>query len=110
MGELSESIAVAGTKIPEVSSAIEEGKASKAQLDGDLAKHKDDRAAAKESLAEATALREKEAAAYASTKAGYGENIAALEKATAAISKGMVGAFLQTADVIILRKLAQTSQ
>merc|ERR1719343_1268365 len=107
--DLETSIAAASTKAPEVSSAIKEGEAKKAQLDQDLVSHKSDREAAKTSMAEATALREKQAAAYAAAKAEYGANIAALEKAVAAIEKGVSGAFLQTAAAKTLRNFAQSS-
>jgi len=107
--DLETSIASASAKAPEVSSAITEGEAKKAQLDQDLVSHKSDREAAKSSMAEATALREKQAAAFAATKAEYGSNIAALEKAVAALEKGVAGAFLQTAAAKTLRNLAQSS-
>merc|ERR1719159_1099416 len=87
--DLETSIASATAKAPEVSSAITEGEAKKAQLDEDLVAHKSDREAAKTSMAEATALREKEASAYAAKKAEYGSNIVAIEKAVAALEKGM---------------------
>merc|ERR1719343_925077 len=107
--DLETSIASASAKAPEVSSAITEGEAKKAQLDQDLTSHKADREAAKTSMAEATALREKEASAYAAKKAEYGSNIAAIEKAVAALEKGMSGAFLQTAIAKTLRSIAQSS-
>merc|ERR1719343_48856 len=107
--DLETSIASASAKAPEVSSAITESEAKKAQLDQDLVSHKSDREAAKSSMAEATALREKQAAAYATTKAEYGSNIAALEKAVAALEKGMAGAFLQTAAANTLRNFMQSS-
>lgn len=94
-GTLQASVADAEGKIPEVSSTIEESEAQKTQLEDDLVKHKADREAAKESMAEATAMREKEAAAYAGLKAQYGDDITAIEKAVAALEKGMGGSFLQ---------------
>jgi predicted nucleic acid-binding Zn-ribbon protein len=56
-------------------------------------------------MAEATNIREKEAAAFASLKAEADANIAAATKATAAVSKGMAGSFLQTAAAQVLRNL-----
>ena len=53
-------------------------------------------------MAQATALREKEAAAYASFKAEYDTNIAAIAKATDALSKGVAGSFLQSPAAQIL--------
>merc|ERR1719401_3408254 len=107
--DLEKSIASASAKAPEVSSAITEGEAKKAQLDQDLVSHKADREAAKSSMAEATALREKEASAYAAKKAEYGSNIAAIEKAVAALEKGVAGTFLQTAAANTLRNVVQSS-
>merc|ERR1719407_15748 len=61
-------------------------------------------------MAEATALRKKEAAAYAKTSSEASANIAATEKATVAIEKGMGSAFLQTPTANILRKVAEQRQ
>merc|ERR1719478_756950 len=61
-------------------------------------------------MADATALREKEAAAYAKASSEDAANIAATEKATAAIEKGMGSAFLQTTAAGILRKIAEKRQ
>merc|ERR1719298_95422 len=95
-GDLSKSISDAGTKIPELEADIKEGEAKKKQLDEDIKQHQADRSAAKTAMAEATALRKKEADAYAKESAEDSANIAATEKATAAIEKGMGSAFLQT--------------
>merc|ERR550537_170348 len=65
---LKDSIAGNTAKVPEIQSDIEEGEAQVKQLGEDLKKHQADRAAAKEAMAEATAIREKEAAAFASMK------------------------------------------
>merc|ERR1719440_589064 len=56
-------------------------------------------------MAEATSIREKDAAAFASLKAEADANIAAVTKATAAIEKGMAGSFLQTTEAQVLRNL-----
>jgi len=108
-GELAESIASAEAKGPEVSASIKEGEALKAQLDSDLVQHKEGRAAAKQAMEDAAAIREKEASAYAATKSTYGANIDALEKAVAALSKGMAGAFLQTNAGNALQNLVQST-
>merc|ERR1711959_382973 len=50
----------------------------------------------------------KEAAAYAKESGELKTNIAALAKATAAIEKGMGGAFLQTSAASVLKKLSIT--
>merc|ERR550532_691284 len=57
-------------------------------------------------MATATAMREKEAAAFATEKSEYDANIAAISKAVASLEKGMGGSFLQTGGAQILRQLA----
>merc|ERR1719181_652840 len=109
-GDLQASINAADTKVPQLESDIKEGEAKKAQLDEDIKQHQVDRSAAKGAMAEATTLREKEAAAYAKEAAKDAANIAAVAKATTAIEKGMGGAFLQTSAANILRRLAQERQ
>lgn len=61
----------------------------KAQTDADLKKHQEDRKEAKETMAKATALRKKEAAAYAKFSADTTANIHALDGAIVAIERGM---------------------
>jgi len=109
-GDLAKSIADAGPKIAQLEADIKEGEEKKAQLEEDLKSHQADRAAAKTAMAEATALRKKEAAAYAKTSSEASANIAATEKATVAIEKGMGSAFLQTPTANILRKVAEQRQ
>ena len=102
-GTLGKSIADAETKGPQLVSAIEEGIGKLAQLKDDLKAHQNDRAAAKSAMAAATALREKENAAFEATKTELDTNLAALVKATAAIEKGAGGAFLQTESAAALK-------
>merc|ERR1719408_358102 len=63
--DLGKSISDAETKIPQLDSDISEAEARKEQTDEDVKQAQTDRAAAKTAMAEATAVREKEAAAYA---------------------------------------------
>merc|ERR1740121_412790 len=63
-GALAASIKEAETKTAELTSSIEAGASKKEQLEGDLKSHKEDRSAAEKALAEATAQREKEKAAF----------------------------------------------
>merc|ERR1719183_2893165 len=100
---LAKSIADAEAKIGQVTADIEAGENQVKQLKADLKSHQTDRAAAKAAMAEATKIREKEAADFAALKAEADANIAAATKATAAISKGMSGSFLQTAAAQVLR-------
>merc|ERR1719456_182972 len=82
---LAKSIADAEAKMPQVTSDIEEAEAQVKQLKSDLKSHQTDRAAAKAAMADATAIRAKEAAAFAAEKAELDANIAAVTKATDAI-------------------------
>merc|ERR1719183_3120891 len=109
-GDLGKSIADANTKIPQLQSDIEAGEATLAQLKEDLKQAQVDRSAAKEAVASATALREKEAGEYATESNELKANIAAVGKATTAIEKGMGGAFLQTNTASILKHVVQKSE
>ena len=109
-GDLQDSIAQAGNKIPQLESEIEAATAAKTQLEEDLAKHRADRTAAKEAMAKATGIREKEAAAFAAMKEEFGTNIDAMERAVAALEKGMGGAFLQSKGASVVRKAIKLDQ
>merc|ERR1719326_747943 len=102
-GALGDTIAAAEAKGPQVSAAIEESTAEKAQLEEDLKAHKEDREAAKSSLKEANALREKQAAEFAARKAEVDSNTAAMGKAIKALEKGAAGGFLQTGAAQVVR-------
>mmetsp|Transcript_52931 Transcript_52931/g.97693 ORF Transcript_52931/g.97693 Transcript_52931/m.97693 type:complete len:706 (-) Transcript_52931:27-2144(-) len=106
-GTLKESIAAAEAKVPEVQSEIEEAESKVAQLKEDLKKAQIDRDAAKSAMADATAVREKEAAEFAKEKSEYGTNVDALTKAIAALEKGMTG-FLQTDTAQVLRNMLES--
>merc|ERR1719265_38696 len=103
---LGKSIGDAETKILQLEADLKEAVETKAQLEADIKQHQTDRAAAKEAMAKATEIREKEAAAFAKESTEDKANLDALEKATAAIEKGMAGGFLQTSAASVLRKLA----
>merc|ERR1719169_415998 len=66
---LGKSIADAEKKIPQLESLLGEGLAEKKQLEADLKEAIASRIEAKDAIAKATALREKEAKAYAKVKA-----------------------------------------
>merc|ERR1719189_1257523 len=102
-GDLSASIGSAETKIPAVSSSIQESEEKLTQTKADLKQAQTDRTAAKDAMKEATALREKEAATFAAQKSDYDANIQAINKAVAALDKGMAGGFLQTQAAQVLR-------
>merc|ERR1719261_1206069 len=109
-GDLSKSIGDAGVKIPQLESDISAGEAKKKQLDEDIKQHQADRSAAKAAMAEATTLRNKEAAAYAKESSEDSANMAACAKAMTAIEQGMGAAFLQSPTASILRKIAEKRQ
>jgi len=109
-GDLSSSISSAETKIPSVSSEIEASQGKLAQSKEDLKQAQTDRSAAKDAMKEATAIREKEAAAFAGYKADADTNVAAIAKAIAALEKGAYGAFLQTGSAKVLQRLVLSSQ
>lgn len=104
---LEKSIADAGDAVPELGANIDAATGQLAQLKEDLKKAQTDRAAAKSAVAEATAIREKDAAAYATESGDLKTNLAALNKVIAAIEKGAGGAFLQTKAASTLRNLIE---
>jgi len=107
-GKLRESVAAAQGKMPALSASIKAATEEQVQLEAELKIHQTDRAAAKTSIAEATALREKEAAAFQAEKQVTTADIKQVDAAVFAISRGMAGGFLQTKGAQILRKLAST--
>merc|ERR1719191_51591 len=104
-GDLQKSIADAEEKLGTLPKEIEAAESEEKQLKADIKQAQDDRAAAKKAMAEATALREKEAKVFADYKAEADANIAAAKGATEAIEKGMAGSFLQTKAAQVLRAL-----
>merc|ERR1719352_269749 len=107
-GALESSIEQAKQTNDQLKSSISEADASLKQMKADLKQAQTDRAAAKTAVAKATALREKEASAFATESGELKTNIAATKKATAAIEKGMGGAFLQTSVGSVLKQLSIT--
>merc|ERR1719443_2448801 len=83
-------------KIDELGSSIKASEGEKAQLQQDLVSAKAGRDAAKTAVAEAGAVREKDAAAFAAASADLKTNLGAMKKAIPAIEKGTAGSFLQT--------------
>jgi septal ring factor EnvC (AmiA/AmiB activator) len=105
---LAKSIADAEAKGPELASAIEEGTSKLAQLKADIKAHQTDRAAAKEAMAKATAVRAEEKARFDADTSDLKTNLAAMTKAVTAIEKGSSG-FLQTKSASVLRNFAMNS-
>jgi len=107
-GALEASLEAAKAKNEQLLSSIEETDASLKQTKADLKGAKESRTEAKAAVAKATALREKEATAYAKESGEFKTNIAAMTKATDAVSKGMGGAFLQTSTGSVVKQLSIT--
>merc|ERR1740130_727078 len=61
-------------------------------------------------MAEATAMREKESAAFAKESGDLKTNIAAIGKAVAAMTKGAGSAFLQTQSAAVLKNLVENDE
>jgi len=101
---LSKSIEAAETKIPQVESDLKGSGAAKAQMASDVVQANADRKAAKSAMGEATAIREKAAAAFAKETSEQKADIGAMGKAIASIGKGATG-FLQTSAASVLKRL-----
>lgn len=106
--DLAKSLSDANIKLPQLASSIEESEAKVVSLKVDLKQAQVDRTGAEAAMAEATRLREKEAAQFAKTSSDLKSNVAAVNKAVAAIDNGMAGAFLQTDAVQILKRIVST--
>merc|ERR1719193_400744 len=97
-------------KISQLDSQVKEDTAAKTQIDEDLKTHKADRTEANTAIANATKQREKENAIWVKESGDSGANIKALGKAVAAIEQGTCrGAFLQTTEGSLLKKIVETS-
>jgi hypothetical protein len=107
-GDLQKSIADCEAKISALPSDIEAAKEEKTQVEEALKQSQNDRASAKAAMAEATALRAKEAGSFAALKAETEANINAVSKAVASIEKGTGGSFLQTGGAQRLEHLANS--
>merc|ERR1719362_726202 len=78
--DLSGSISAAKAKLGDLATDIETSKLRHAKTQSELSSAQDERAAGKKAMAEATAIREKEAAAFAKVKSDAEANLAALSK------------------------------
>merc|ERR1719389_46108 len=103
---LGQSIADNNAKVPQLQSDIEEAEQRLATTKQELAQYQTERDAAKEAMAKATAIREKEHAAFVKESDNLKANIGALDKAIPAIESGMSGGFLQTDAAKLLRRMA----
>merc|ERR1719399_2504 len=90
--EIAKAAQDASSKIDELSSKLKEESALKTQLEQEIGEHKKDREAAKNDLAEASNLRDKEKKEFDAMSADARTNVEALGAAIPAIEKGMGGA------------------
>jgi len=93
---LTKAIEAGESKGSDVGAAVEAGAKQAEQLKQDLTQAKADRAAAKEAIAAATGIRQKEAKAFAASKGESSANIESMGKAISAIEAGSGSSFLQT--------------
>merc|ERR1712032_1600507 len=107
-GDLEASISAAEDKLASLPNEIKAAVEKLKQLKADVKQHQTDKQAAKDAMAEATAIREKEAAAFAKEKSYFDSTITAITKAVAALEKGVAGGFLQTSAATTLRAVVQT--
>jgi hypothetical protein len=91
-------------------SALTAGNAQQAQLTQDIVNSKADLAAAKETIATSTGIRDKEAKVFADMKAESEANIKAMGEAISALRKGLGGSFIQTSAAKTLKDLVAAKQ
>jgi len=94
----------AEARLESMKAALKSAEEKKTQTKADLKEHQTSCAEAKAAMEEATAIRQKEAAAYAKFKEDSDTNLGALAKAIPAIETGMRGSFLQTNAASVLRR------
>jgi len=104
-GGLQEGIKVAEAKLGDLGPRIEGHTAKKASLEGNLAGHRTDKESAKNAMAQATATREKQLAEFEVAHSDGQQNIGAINKAVAALERGMGAGFLQTRHAGTLKRL-----
>merc|ERR1719326_397606 len=93
-GSMSDSAAESTKMIATLASKLDALKAEKSQMDQELKGHQESRAAAKQDLQKAATIRSKENDDFVALSTDQATNIAAMEKAIAALEKGM-GSFMQ---------------
>merc|ERR1719150_2858559 len=103
-GDLDADMKESENKIESLTAALKSAKERKSQTEADLKEHQTARVEAKTAMEEATAIRDKEAAAFAKFQEDSETNLAALAKAIPAIEGGMKGSFLQTSASVLLRR------
>jgi len=105
-GDLSKSIEKAGSSISEFGTKIKAGADQMTQLKDQLKEAQAERAAAKDAMSQAIAVREKEEQSFLAEKQEGDKDLKAALKAINAIETGVAGAFLQTESAHILQEFA----
>lgn len=108
--QLEKSIAEAKSKVPDLHSRADEIASQISQLDGDIKQAEVDSAASKNAMAEATAIRQKDAKTFAHERAENEANLKAIKKAVASLTDGKSTNFLQSRAAKRLIKALSTSQ
>jgi len=93
-GSMADSAAKSKQMVETLTAKLASLKAEKSQMDQELKGHKDARAAAKVDLSKAENIRNKEHEEFVATSTDQEQNINAMQRAIAALEKGM-GSFLQ---------------
>jgi len=107
--DLESSISAAEVKLASLPHEIKAAVEKLSQLKADVKQHQSDKQEAKDAMAEAGAIREKEAASFAKEKTYYDATIAAITKAVVALEKGIGGGFLQTSSASVLRNVIKAA-
>jgi len=105
-GDLTTSIQEAKNQIESLTSSIKRDTEQSSQTTEDRKQHVGSRDEAKDAMFKSTALRKKEAGAYAVVKSDSDTNLAALGKAISAMERGVSGGFLQTSAAMVVKKFA----
>jgi len=108
-GSIEASIETATAQIASLTGKIDTESAQKSQMQQDVVQHKADRTAAKTTIQESTAMREKEAAEFAASSGEMKANIEAMGGALAALKKGLSASLLQTSIGQTLKNILQHS-
>jgi len=106
---LDKSISEGKAQVEQLTAVITRGTSEKSQLDQDIVQHKADREEAEKVTKEATAMREKEAAEFASSSGDAKSNIQSLTTALEALKKGASASLLQTGVGQTIRSVIRTS-
>lgn len=105
-GLLEASVKAAGDKLPQLASELDSAKERYSQLDDEVKKLNQDVKVISDAIGRATSIREKESAEYKAYIDKAGIDMDAVNKATAALVKGMGSSFLQSAAAAQVQKAA----